>query len=454
MIANSDFSSTKPLRLQRRRSLLDFLRHGGANIVGNWYDTAYDKPFISSRRLMRRFCVANDPKSVRQILVSNADNYRKSVVLRGLLAPSLGEGLILSEGKDWQRRRRAIAPAFNPKRIHAYVDPMLAETRNMLDRWDRWPVGKPLDIFAEMTRLALAIVCRTMFSLDREDTVSQLRETLGRCYHAKERIPIADLLGFPRWFPRRGMGKAKVAAADLDRILFALIAERRQAGNGEDLLSMLLEWREEGGFADRQIRNEIATFLVAGHETTAVTMAWTFYLLAAHPEAEARLIGELARELKGREFGAADFSRLSYLRSVIDESLRLYPPAHTILREPFADDQVCGHEVRTGAIVLVVPWLLHRHRRYWNRPDAFEPERFLNKREDKKFIYIPFGIGPRGCVGASFAMMEAMAVVATVATRYKLRLASDVPVEPVGLITLKPGNSLPMYLEARDQSPL
>ena len=454
MTANSVSSSTKPPRLQQRRSLLEFLRHGGANIVGNWYDTAYDKPFISSRRLMRRFCVANDPHSVRQILVSNADNYRKSAVMRGLLAPSLGEGLILSEGKDWQRRRRAISPAFHPQKIRGYTGAMLAETHVMLDRWGRWPVGKPLDIFAEMTRLALAIVCRTLFSLDREHIVSQLRETLGRCYHAKERIPIADLLGFPRWMPRRGLGKAKVAAADLDRILFAFIGERRDAGIGEDLLSMLLDWREEGGFPDRQIRNELATFLVAGHETTAVTMAWTFYLLATHPDAETRLCSELARELKGQEFEAADFPRLSYLRAVIDESLRLYPPAHTILREPIADDQVCGHEVRTGAIVLVVPWLLHRHRRYWTRPDAFEPERFLDRREDKKFVYIPFGIGPRGCIGASFAIMEAMAVVATVSTRYKLRLASDVPVEPVGLITLKPGNSLPMYLEAREHSSL
>ena len=452
MFAKPVSSPAKPPRLARRRGLLDFLRYGGTNIVGNWYDTAYDKPFISSRRLFRRFCVANDPPSVRRILVSNADNYQKSAVMRGLLSPSLGEGLILSEGEDWRRRRRAISPAFQPQRIRGYVAAMVAETRAMLDRWDRLPKNQPLDVFAEMTRLALAIVCRTLFSLKREHIVSELRTTLGRCYHAKERIPIADLLGFPRWIPRGGLERAKSAAEDLDRILFALIAERRGAGDGVDLLSMLLAWREDGGFGDRQIRDEIATFLVAGHETTAVSLAWTFYLLSVHPVADARLCGELNQELKGREFEPGDFARLSYLRAILDESLRLYPPAHTILREPVADDKVCGHDVRKGSIVLVVPWLLHRHRRYWTRPDSFEPERFLGKQEDKKFVYLPFGIGPRGCIGASFALIEAMTVVATVARRFKLRLASADRVEPVGLITLKPGKSLPMYLEARNPS--
>ena len=435
--------------------LLTYIRLARENVIAAWPEEAFEAEFMARKMLFRRVFVANSPEAAKHVLQSNADNYAKSVISRRLLVPGLGQGLLTSEGAFWRRQRRIVAPAFQHKRILAFGDAMTSATLDLLGRWDGLDDGATLDVAEEMMRLTLEIISRTMFSSDIGDEFDALGEAITRYQESAGRVRVADLLGLPGWLPRVPSRKARGAIAQLDRTITGIIARRRASGEDKgDLLSMLLLARDQEsgeGMSEGQVRDEVATILTAGHETTANALAWTWYLLSGHPEAEARLHEELERTFAGHPPGSGDIAELSYTRMVIEESMRLYPPAHTMSRRALGDDEICGHAIPAGSTVIVSPWLLHRHKALWDDPDDFKPERFSPERSAArpKFAYIPFGGGARVCIGATFAMTEAMLILATVAQRYRLRLEPGHPVEPVGLITLRPRFGLSMRLERR-----
>jgi cytochrome P450 len=448
------FRPAAPPRPRGRLPLLRFLRTVRDNTIATWPEAAFDLDFMERRLLFRRTVVANSPATIKHVLLDNADNYVKSVIARRLLSPGLGNGLLTAEGADWRRQRRIMAPAFQHKRIEGFAPTMNAAAQAMLARWDALPAGAGLDIAEAMMRVTLTIIARTMFSTESEDEIAAVGDAVS-AYQLSVRPGMADLIGLPEWLPRRGASAGARALRGLDS-LFNAIIERRRRGGGphDDLLALLLAARDDetgSGLSDAELRDEVATIFTAGHETTANALAWTWYLLSGHPAVEARLHEELARVLGGRAPGFADIPALGFTRAVIDEAMRLYPPAHTLSREALADDEIAGHRIAAGTAVIISPWVMHRHRAHWRDADSFDPDRFGpgGDAPRERFVYMPFGGGPRICIGASFALTEAVLIVAAVAQRYRLRLKPGHPVEPVGLITLRPRYGLPMTLERR-----
>jgi len=443
-----------PPRFRGRLPLLRFLRTVRDSSVATYGEHAFEREVFERRILWQRYLVVNAPAGVQRVLLDNADNYVKSRIAKRLLEPGLGRGLLTSDGEDWRRQRRIMAPAFDHRSLLAYA-PMMAEaTAVMLERWDRLPRGATVDAAAEMMRLTLAIIARAMFSTDAESVSAVVEQAVGR-YQVEVRPNLLDLLGAPeRWQLRRSRGWHEIFK-EFDGLIERLI-RRESAGDAQpkDLLQRLIAARDSEtglGMSAEEVRDQVVTIFMAGHETTAQALTWTWYLLSQHPREEARVHAELASVLGGRTPRFEDLASLRYTRMVFEEAMRLYPPAHTISRQALAEDEVAGRPVRKGSTVFIVPWLLHRHRLLWDRPDAFEPERFAPERAAgrHRFAYIPFGGGPRICIGATFAMTEALIILAMLAQRYRLRLVPGHPVEPVGLITLRPRHGLRMILERR-----
>jgi cytochrome P450 len=336
----------------------------------------------------------------------------------------------------------------------SYAPVMTEAAAALLARWDRLGDGAPLDIAAEMMRLTLQIIARTMFSTDADGIAPIVEEAVGR-YQREVRPSLVDLLNLPDWWPRPGTRRWSHIFDRLDAVIDRLVRRETPAGSEtKDLLARLLQARdaETGRPMDPQeLRDQVVTIFMAGHETTAQALTWTWYLLSQHPVEEAKFHAELEQVLGGRVPRFEDVAQLRYTRMVLEESMRLYPPAHTMSREALAQDEIEGHRVAKGSVVSIVPWVIHRHRLLWDRPDVFDPERFAPHRaaQRPRFAYIPFGGGPRICIGASFAMTEALIILAMLGQRYRLSLAPDAAVEPVGLITLRPRHGLPMRLERR-----
>ena len=394
----------------------------------------------------------NRPDWIRDLLVTHAASFHKG---RGLERAKrlLGEGLLTSEDPVHLRQRRMMQPAFHHQRIGTYGEVMADCAERLADRWED---GQTRDAAQEMTRLTLAIVGRTLFDTDVEaeaDEIGQALTTSLEIFGRAITLPyfrILDRLPLPS---NRRFEKAK---ARIDATIDRMIAERRRAPAGrKDLLSMLvLASDTEGdgrGMSDAEVRDEAVTIFLAGHETTANALAWTWYLLSRNPDAEARLHAELDAVLGGRLPGAADLPRLRYTEMVLAESMRLFPPAWIIGRRALAPYAVGGFTVPRGAIVVASQWVTHRDPRYFPEPERFDPERWLPEAKDArpKFSYFPFGGGPRVCIGEGFAWMEGILALATLARRWRLRLAPGHRVAPSPSITLRPKFGIPMRFEKR-----
>jgi cytochrome P450 len=443
-----------PPRFRGRMPLLRFLRTLRDSSVATYGEEMFEQPVFERRVLWQRYLIVNAPRGIERVLLDNAGNYVKSRVARRLVEPGIGRGLLTSEGDAWRRQRRIMAPSFDHRSLMSYTPVMTEAAAVLLARWDRLPEGAPLDIAAEMMRLTLKIIARAMFSTDADDVGSIVEEAVGR-YQREVRPGLVDLLNLPDWWPRPGTRRWSRIFDRLDAVIDGLVRrEPAPGGESKDLLARLQQARdtETGQPMDpRDLRDQVVTIFMAGHETTAQALTWTWYLLSQHPAEEARFHAELDSVLGGRAPRFEDLARLRYARMVLEESMRLYPPAHTMSREALAEDEIEGHRVAKGSVVSIVPWVIHRHRLLWDRPDVFDPERFAPARaaERPRFAYIPFGGGPRICIGAGFAMTEALIILAMLGQRYRLRLAPGAAVEPVGLITLRPRHGLPMLLERR-----
>ena len=406
----------------------------------------------------RRLFIAH-PDAIERVLVGNNTNYRKHSVYQKM-RPLLGDGLLTSEGERWLRQRRLIQPVFHKRRIAGFGDVMVSGAAAMCDGpWARAAAdGRTLDAAAEMMRLTLTIVGRALFSAD----VSGEAETVGRALtvslrHANARM--RSIVDVPEGVPTPANVRFSRARRELDALVYGLIEERRRAGLASapnDLLTLLLEAGAPGGgdgegMSDRQIRDEAMTLFLAGHETTANALAWTFLLLARHPGERRRLEQELDAVLGGRLPAVDDLPALARTGRVVQEAMRLYPPAWAIGRRSLAADVLGGYRVPAGTDVLISAFVTHRHPGLWDDPEGFDPDRFLPERAAgrHRYAYLPFGGGPRQCIGNDFAMMEAKLVLATVAQRYRLALVpgSEVATEPT--VTLRPRHGLAMTLERR-----
>lgn len=402
------------------------------------------------------------PDHVEHILVDNNRNYRKEPAPGNeILRPLVGNGLLTSDGDFWLRQRRLAQPAFHRRRIGGFASTMTGAAAQMLERWaafgDR---GEPWDLSEEMMRLTLEIAGRTLFSVD----LTGEAETIGDAFVAASQklidystIPYGSLLLRLPWMP--GVAGVKQNVAALDQVVNGLIAERRarrRRGEGEhvDLLDMLMDARDEEtgtGMTDAQLRDEVMTIMLAGHETTALALSWTFYLLAQHPEVRERLEVEVDAVLGGRVPDMDDTTALVYTTQVIEESMRLYPPAYILSRYTVEDDVVGGYDLPAGSILTLSPYVTHRHPDFWPEPERFDPDRFTPEQvaSRPRFAYFPFGGGPRQCIGNRFALTEAILILAMVTQRYRLELERGHPIALEPLITLRPKHGIKVRLYRR-----
>jgi len=390
----------------------------------------------------------NEPELIQECLVSKHKDFKKDPYYF-FLKMILGHGLLTSEGQEHFRQRRMIQPAFHKQRIHQYGEAMVHYSAKMRDLWTD---GQQLDAHGAMNKLALDIVGKTLFNTDVTDVAERVAHILDTLLSMESRY--TNLLGHViAKLPLPGNKVFFDTIADLDEILYGMIREHRESGDQGDLMSMLLMAQDEDdgtGMTDRQVRDEVSTLFLAGHETTAIALTWTWYLLSQNPDVEARLHEELDRVLDGRAPSASDYPQLDYTYRVFKEAMRLYPPAYIIGREAVRDTHLGPHPVRKGDMVIMAQYTMQRDPRFYPEPERFDPDRWLPERGAgiPKFAYFPFGGGNRLCVGEPFAWMEGVLVIATLAQRWKLRPEPGFAPRLHPNVTLRP-DRMPMTVHAR-----
>lgn len=395
--------------------------------------------------------VVSRPELIEEVLGPRYRSYRKPFSFRTpIMQQLLGRGLVSSEGEFWVRQRRLAQPAFHRERIAAYARTMVSCTQAATRAWQ---AGDLRDVYAEMVALTAEIVVNTMFGVESAGETQVIAAALERIMAEFTRQ--FGLLGvLDNMLPAISGARFQRILRPLDDVVYRIIREKRAAGRDDgDLLSMLLHARDEDGtrMSDQQLRDETITFFFAGHETTAITLAWAWYLLAKHPEAAARLHSEVDTVLGDRPAALEDLPRLPFADHVIRESMRLYPPVWSLGREATEECEIDGFRIEPGAQVLFSQWAMHRDPRYWSEPETFDPDRWADGLAEKlpRCVYFPFGSGPRGCIGTAFAMMEAVLVLATLARRYRLSLSPGQQVMPWASMTLRPKDGLKMRVDAR-----
>jgi unspecific monooxygenase len=427
-------------------SLAGFLRAIRTNALTIWPDEAYEQDVQRQSLLGRKRLLLSNPDAIHHVLVDNASNYRRSRIGVRLLRPITGDGLLLSEGEDWRHQRRTIAPALAPRVMPMLARHIATSTAAAIARLNA-AADAPVDLLSAMQNLALDIAGQSMFSLEMAQYGAAMRRALDRfgTHHAKAHL--LDLLlppniPAPGDFGRRRFKRDWMAL--MDTIMHARL-QAPPAATPRDLFDLLIAARDpEGGapFTHDQLRDQLATLILAGHQTTAVTLFWALTLLAQAPAEQARVAQEAAQCRFGPDDAATTLGALVQTRAVVSETLRLYPPAFAIAREAVAADTAAGVAIAAGATVMVAPWVLHRHRRRWRDPDAFDPSRFLpGAPPPVRFSYLPFGTGPRVCVGAQFALAEATLVLGALMREFRVELVERRPVLPVGIVTTQPDHA-------------
>jgi cytochrome P450 len=422
-----------------------------------WSREHFEQPVVRHALPFRQALVVNDPAAIRHVLLENAANYRKDKIQRRVLSAGFGDGLLTAEGDEWRAQRRTVAPLFARKTVMQFTPAMLAAAGAMADRW-RAADGETIDVAAEMGRVALDILVRTIFSDGIGCDMDEFRQSVAAYFSAIGKIGPLDLIGLPGSLPRMAQLKSRSTLRFFDATIDEIIATRRQRLAEQpddvplDMLSLLLAALDPDTgerLSVAEVRSNILTFISAGHETVANALSWALFLLSQSPEWRARLAAEAEREFAGPVEGLS--GRLTETRAVFDEAVRLYPPIAVISRMALGPDQVAGETVKRGALILVAPYVLHRHRLLWRDPDDFDPTRFLNggRAAVDRFAYLPFGVGPRICIGSAFALQEAAIVLATVMHNFDLEPVPGHTVWPLLRVTLRPAGGLPMIVRSR-----
>ncbi len=415
------------------------------------YFTAMARQYgdVSGMRIGKfRSLFINHPDLIEDVLVNNARLYFKGRILRANKY-LFGEGLLTSEGDFWLRQRRLAQPAFHRARVNAYAATMAEYAEQLIATWRN---GEERDIHEEMMQLALRIVSKTLFDADVTRDAKEIGETLDVLLQIAANFGRTILV--PLWVPSPRNIRAKLGIKRLEKVIYRIIAERRASGRDTgDLLSILLQAQDEDGahMNDRQLRDETITLFLAGHETTANTLAWTWWLLAQNPAVEKKFHEELDGVLGGRAPEVDDLPKLAFLNHVLTESLRLYPTAWGMARLAAEEHEIAGYPVRRGYGVAFAQWVIHRDARWFDAPLEFRPERWENglAKQLPRFAYFPFGGGPRQCIGNTFALMEASVVLATIGQKFRFQLVANHKVTPLASITLRPKDGIQVSLETR-----
>ena len=390
-----------------------------------------------------------NPSDIETLLTTNAKNYRKSQSLRSPFFRRLvGNGLVTSEGDFWRRQRRLAQPAFHRQRISSYGDVMVQYAQRAIASWKP---GERRNLARDMTRLTLEIVVKTLFNSDVSNDADHVGEILSRLVK-----PFASQATL-KWIldnrlPTPGHRRYFRDVSEIDRIVFRIIAERRASDYDQgDLLSMLLQAQDDDGsqMTDAQLRDEVMTLFLAGHETTALALSWSWYLLATHPHAEQKFHAELDEVLGGRAPNVSDLLRLKYTEMIAKEAMRLYPPAYAVGREAIEETEIGGFRVPKGTQLFAFQWVTQRDARYFDEPEQFKPERWENTEQLPKYAYFPFGGGPRQCIGNYFAMMEIVLLLATIGQRFRFSLDPDHEVEVLPVLSLRPKTGIKVIIEPR-----
>lgn len=457
----SDFIPPYPKRHTVNISPFQALHYAQNDLLSIWDEESFSVEFMHRKILKQNVFIANSPDTVRYVFVENKDNYeRKSPQMRRALEPLLGDGLFISDGDTWASRRKLQTPLFDSKHIKSFTDTMISTIAEMADDWQKRiekSDTKEIDIHPEMGKLTAEIIARTLFGekLGSENS-SAVVEAFAQYQSVVKQTNVSNFLGFPDWLPNLNakVGKGRKAAKVIHDAVDAIIAKAEKGGHEGTLVAELIDAnRSEAGIdtmTRKQIRNELIVLFMAGHETTANVLAWTWYLISQTPEVEAKLHDELESVLAGKVPEMADVDKLKYTRAILDETMRLYPPVPILSRQAQDEDEIRGKKVPPGSIMLIVPWLIQRHKKYWDKPDHFIPERFMpDAPKPIKFTYIPFSAGPRVCLGKNFGIVESVLSIAMLAQRFRLSMPAGTKLEHECRLTLRPKGRLPMKVDNR-----
>ncbi|MCF6190648.1 MAG: cytochrome P450 [Cocleimonas sp.] len=454
----SAFIPPFPKRHKKEINPFQALYYAKNDLLSIWDEAAFSDEFTSQKILKQHVFVANHPDIIRYVFVENKDNYeRKSPQMRRALEPLLGDGLFISDGDTWASRRKIQTPLFDHSHIKMFSEVMISTITEMADDWQSQGDGAQLSVHTEMGKLAAEIISRTLFGekLGAENSTAVVN-AFADYQSVVKQMALSNFLGLPDWFPNVNgkIGKARKAAKTIHNAIDAIIAKAEKEGHEGTMVAEFIKANQSDNGLDtmtrKQIRNEIIVLFMAGHETTANVLAWTWYLISQSPDVEKKLHEELDQALGDRPPVMEDIANLPYTRAILDETMRLYPPVPILSRQALKEDTIRGKKVPAGSLMLIVPWLIQRHKKFWKNPDSFIPERFMPGAEKPiKFTYIPFSAGPRVCIGKNFGITESVLAVAILAQRFHLSLAPDTSVTHECRLTLRPKGNLPMISNFR-----
>ncbi len=449
-----------PFPLQTPPGTLALLKGLRDNPVATWTRWHFELPIVHGQSVLGRVAVVSDPAVIRHVLVENSANYDKGGLQRRMLGGGLGTGLLLAEGAEWKAQRRALAPLFSPRHVEGFKRSMVEVADEMAERWSRLRDGRRIDVASEMARVTLRVLGRTVFSEAMNGPEDKFARVVSRYLDAVGKIDPLDILDMPSWVPRLASGQTKPLIRFFEDEVSGMLAKRRAlldadgAAAPRDLLTLLLEARdpETGlGLSDDDVKANLITFLIAGHETTSNALTWALFLLSEHPEAREAVEREVDALMPDGRVDPTRVDAFVQTRAALDEAMRLYPPAASISREAIGPDMLGDVRIKARTMVVVSPYVLHRHKLLWDAPDHFVPERFLPDRRGAvdRFAYLPFGAGPRICIAASFAVQEAVIILATAMRHVRLTLAPGHDVMPVQRVALRSRGGMPMMLRRR-----
>jgi cytochrome P450 len=438
-------------------STLRYLRTVVRNPLEVWPEAIYREPVYVDRFLGQKTLLVMDPDLVKRMLIDEPERYVKSEMMKRLLAPALGNGMLNADGADWRRQRRIVAPIFRPDRIASFVGEMLTAGEREADRLAALPDGGIVQLSHEMMRTTFEVVTETILTGAERLDVPAVERAIGDYLGGTGWVVALSQLRLPQGFPYPGKRRVTRARNYLRKITAEMVAERRREGSRPDLIQALIDARDEEtgeGITDTEIVDNLLTFVAAGHETTALALIWTLYLLSLNPAVEARVLGEIERATGPSGLAPDDVAGLTYTRQVIEEAMRLYPPAPSILRQPVGKGEIGGVAVDEDTSIFSPIYAIHRHRALWDDPDRFDPDRFAPEaaKARHRFAYLPFGGGPRVCIGMGFSLLEAVAILAKILPRFSFTATGEPPI-PVAQITLRPKTRMPMLVRRRAEMP-
>ena len=440
-------------------SVMDVARLARKNPLSIIPKIAYEQPIVTGKTVIKWHMVM-DPGALKRVFLENVENYPKSTITLRLLKPAVGESLFVSEGKHWRWQRRATAPAFQHRNV-VQLASMMTDSAEATSRRLAAIADGPgaADIDEEMTTATFDVVCDALLSGRDALNRDELIDALARYLETVGKVSLLDVLGIPNWIPRPAQIFSRGSIRDTQKMMDGVISKRRaKIAAGEepsnDLLNMILEAEDPKSgrrMSDAEARDNLLTFVIAGHETTALTLGWALYLVAAHVPTQERLAEEVRSVLDGRAATADDYEALPFTRQVIEETLRLYPPAAFLSRTAVAKDTLLDREINAGDTVMLPIYTLHRNKLLWDNPDVFDPDNFTpdKVKTRDRFAYIPFGQGPRICIGMNFALHEAVIILATVVDRFRFGVVDGFVPKPEMTLTLRSSNGLKLTVERR-----